>query len=82
MQKINLYRYKGEGGTVDTLVKLPMEYEEMYRLVADEGKVLTNGDVITTVIDIPVADLEKWSEIIAPVEEIEEIEEIEEGEAE
>lgn len=75
MKITNLYRYHGEGGTVDTLVLLPMEHEDMYRLEAEAGKVLTNGENTVAVIDIPVADLEKWSEIDAPIES-------EEGEAE
>lgn len=66
MQKIKLYRYRGENGTVDTTVLLPMEHEDMYRLLADAGKALTDGEAIVGVRDIPVADLEKWSEIDAP----------------
>lgn len=75
MKITNLYRYHGEGGTVDTLVLLPMEHEDMYRLEAEEGKMLTNGEITETVIDIPKADLERWSEIDAPIES-------EEGDAE
>ena len=66
MKITNLYRYTGEDGTVDTMVKLPMEYESMYRLTAENGKVLTNGETVAKVIDIPVADLEKWSETKEP----------------
>ena len=80
MQIKNLYRYRGEGGTVDTTVLLPMEHEDMYRLSADAGKILVNGKgtetvIVATVIDIPVADLEKWEEIDATVEDAEEGEE-------
>lgn len=74
MQALNLYRYRGENGTVDTTVLLPMEHENMYRLIADVGMTLTDGEGVTDVIDIPVAELEKWSEIKAP-------EKIEDGEA-
>ena len=62
MQKITLYRYKREdGGITVSPIKPDTEYTEMFRLVADEGKVLVNGDITTTCTD--VASAEGWEEI-------------------
>lgn len=63
MQKIPLYRYTRPGGgvTVST-VKPDTEYTELFRLVADEGMVLTDGTTVTgcTDTDNPSA----WTEIV------------------
>ena len=68
MQTINLYRYIRPGGGVSTSpVKPEGEYTLMYRLVADEGKLLTNGEVETSCID--TAGPAMWMEIDAPEEE-------------
>lgn len=69
MKITNLYRYHGENGTVDTTVLLPLDHKDRYRIEASNYMALTNGETVTTVIDIPVADLEKWSEIEAPINE-------------
>lgn len=74
MKITNLYRYHGDGGTVDTPVLLPMEYELRKRLEADDGMVLTDGELTATVIDIPADEIIRWTEIPAP--------EAEDGEAE
>lgn len=67
MKVKDLYRYEGvNGGVVYSTVLLPMEHELYKRLVATNGKVLTDGEKIAHVIDIPAADLEKWSQIDAP----------------
>lgn len=68
MKITKLYRYHGEGGTVDTTVLLPMEHEDMLRIEADEGKYLVKGKDTETVFfdkvrDIPVDDLGNWEEI-------------------
>lgn len=65
MEIITLYRYEREGGgTTVSPVKPDGEHTEMYRLVADEGKVLTKGEVITSCVD--VEDTDGWTEIDAP----------------
>lgn len=44
-----------------------MKEVAMIRLIADEGKVLTNGTVQGKVIDVcPVEDKSKWTEIDEP----------------
>lgn len=71
MQAITLYKYTREnGGTTVSPIKPDCEYTIMYRLVAVEGKALTNGEVITYCVD--VESVEGWWEIDAPEEETEE----------
>lgn len=70
MQIKPLYRYERDGGGITVSPIMPSgEYTEMYRLIADEGKALTNGVVITPCVD--VESVEGWSEIDAPEEETE-----------
>lgn len=69
MQIINLYKYEREGGgiTVST-VQPDCEYTEMFRLVADEGKMLTqDGENLTACTD--VESIDGWYEVDAPDEE-------------
>lgn len=67
MQKITLYRYtRPEGGVTVSPVKPEGEYTELYRLIADEGMVLTDGTNITACTDTDTPDV--WSEIPAPEE--------------
>lgn len=62
MQKITLYRYtRPDGGTTNTPVKPDCEYTILYRLVADEGKMLTNKKDTTFCIDTETPD--EWNEI-------------------
>lgn len=46
-----------------------MQVVERIRLIADEGKVLTNGTVMGTVVDCAPEEKDVWQEIDAPVEE-------------
>jgi hypothetical protein len=65
MQIINLYKYTREdGGTTVSPIKPNCEYTEMYRLIADEGKVLVKGEIETTCAD--VESVEGWTEIDDP----------------
>ena len=62
MQIITLYKYTREDGGITVSPNKPdTEYTEMFRLVADEGKVLVKDDVTTTCTDVESAD--GWSEI-------------------
>lgn len=64
MIKKDLYRYTGRNGIITSLVYLEdAKYYPMYRLIADEGKMLTNGELKVKFIDIFVEDLDKWTEI-------------------
>ena len=69
MKIITLYRYeRGNGGVTVSPIKPDVDYTEMYRLVADEGKALTKDGVnATTCIDVESA--EGWYEVDAPEEE-------------
>jgi hypothetical protein len=73
MEVITLYRYEREPGKITVSpIKPNAEYTEMYRLIADEGKILTDGEIETGCID--VHSTEGWTEIDAPEEETEETE--------
>lgn len=64
MIKKDLYRYTGRNGIITSLVHLDdAKYYPMYRLIADEGKVLTDGELTVKSIDIFAEDLGKWTEI-------------------
>jgi hypothetical protein len=66
MIKKDLYFYEGEGGSIQTLIKIPYaRYTQMYRLIADEGKELTDGTNRTTCIDVLPENVDKWTEVEA-----------------
>lgn len=66
MKIVSLYKYiRADGGTTVSPMKPNTEYTEMFRLIADEGKELMNGDIRTPCID--VESTEGWSEIDAPI---------------
>jgi hypothetical protein len=59
-----LYRYvRSNGGTTVSPVvpESDVSYTETIRLVADEGKMLTNGEIIASCIDVD--NTNGWSEI-------------------
>lgn len=63
-----LYRYKREdGGITVSLNKPSVPCTTSYRLIADEGKVLTDGKTVTSCIDTDT--LYQWTEIDMPKEE-------------
>ena len=67
MKIITLYRYTREGGGVTVSPEKPdVEYQELFRLIADEKKLLTNGNIKTICIDVETT--EGWWEIDAPIE--------------
>ena len=69
MQVIALYKYiRVDGGVTVSPIKPDCEYTEMYRLVADEGKVLTQDGVDTTIC-VDVESVEGWYEVDAPEED-------------
>lgn len=64
MIKKDLYHYAGRNGFVTTEIFLEgAQYYPMYRLIAEEGKVLTDGEQQVKFIDIFAEDLGKWTEI-------------------
>lgn len=73
MQVITLYKYYREDGGITVSPNKPdAEYTEMHRLIADEGKILTDGTTQTPCAD--VEDLEPWYEEDYIEEQPEEIE--------
>lgn len=63
-----LYRYEREGGGVTVSLNRPsVPYTTSYRLIADEGKVLTDGKRVVSCIDTDT--LYQWTEIDTPKEE-------------
>lgn len=65
MQTIPLYRYNRPNGGVTVSTEKPeAEYTELVRLIADDGKTLTDGTTATPCVDTetPAA----WTEIDAP----------------
>lgn len=62
MQTISLYRYtRPDGGVTVATVKPDGDCTELYRLVADEGYTLTNGETVTTCTDTDNPGA--WSEV-------------------
>lgn len=53
---VSLSPMPGEGRTVSSYV----------RLIADEGMAITNGETVTTAMDVPAADAWTWSDCEAP----------------
>ena len=67
MEIITIYKIKRvSGGTTVTLNKPEGEYTEMYRLIADEGKILKKGEYETPCVDVASSD--GWEEIDKPEE--------------
>lgn len=64
MQTITLYRYTRSDGGVTVSPEQPAEgtaYELRYRLIADEGRSLTNGEIFTQCTDTAMPDA--WQEV-------------------
>ena len=71
MQKITLYEFQRDYGNISVSPDKPdCEYQTSYRLIADEGMILTDTNGYTAkVIDTDTPEL--WSEVEAPKEETE-----------
>lgn len=69
MQIVPLYRYQRADGGVTTSPVMPegTEYTMKYRIIADEGKAVTDGTVTAACVDAD--SLEGWTEIDAPAED-------------
>lgn len=63
MQTITLYRYTRPDGGVSTSPVKPdaADYTIKYRLIADEGMAITDGDIITMCVDTDTVN--EWTEI-------------------
>lgn len=68
MIKTAYYTYLGTNGTITSPVHLENIYSIInYRLVAEEGKVLTNGEHQVKVITVPEKEVSLWREIVGQV---------------
>lgn len=80
MQKITMYRYERPDGGVSVSPTLPdgiADYELRYRLIADDGKAMTDGEVTAQCVDTATPDA--WTEIDAPADEDEDAQYAEAG---
>ncbi len=78
MKRKILYKYEREGGGYTVSPVKPPEGKDFwrrYRLIAEEGKAITNGEIVTQVID--VSSYAGWKDCDLPPEEAEEL--IDEG---
>lgn len=68
MQKVNLYRYNNEDEsvTVTPIQRDPADPIYKMRLIADEGKVLTDGERTTPCTDCAFDEVDEWTEIDEP----------------
>ena len=63
MHVINLYRYiRPDGGVTVSTIQPDVAYTNLYRLVADEGMILTDGSITTPCVD--TSDPSLWSEVV------------------
>lgn len=70
MNTITLYKYqRPDGGVTVSPVQPEGEYTLMYRLVADEGKLVTKDGVDATIC-VDVESTEGWYEVAAPDKEV------------
>ena len=64
MIKNKIYRYLGRNGMVTTPILLEGTTPIiMYRLIADEGMILSNGKTHVRMIDVFDDEVENWFEI-------------------
>lgn len=67
MQVITVYRYtRPDGGVSVSPVKPETEYTELFRVVAEEGRTLTDGVTEAACVDTDTPDA--WEEILSDSE--------------
>ena len=81
MAMIRKMLYKSErkgGGYTVSLIKPDGSYQVRWRLIAEEGRAITNGEIITQAIDLlHRKDCEDWTDCDLPEEQ--NMESIDEG---
>ena len=64
MTKQVFYKYLGTNGVIESPVHLEdIYYVRLIRLIADKGKILTDGTQKVYSIKVPEEELENWHEI-------------------
>lgn len=67
----NLYvTISEDGGTIISTAKPEGDYIPYLQIASEEGMVLTNGTIQTTIVDIPAGDESLWTEIEDPEGEL------------
>ena len=66
MTKRVIYKYLGTNGVIESPVHLEdIYYIRMIRLVADNGKMLSNGIEKHYAVRVPEEEVENWTEVDA-----------------
>ena len=66
MTKQVIYKYLGTNGVIESPVHLEdIYYVRMIRLVADSGKMLSNGTEKHYAVRVPEEEVENWVEVDA-----------------
>ncbi len=64
MTKIKKYKYLGRNGILVTRILIDgVNHIPMMTLIADEGKILTNGETVTHSITVENEEVNLWREI-------------------
>ena len=64
MTKIKKYKYLGRNGILVTRILIDgVNHIPMMTLIADEGKVLTDGETITNSITVESEEVSLWREV-------------------
>lgn len=64
MTKNKMYRYLGRNGILNTKIHLDgINYIDVVELIADPGKVLTNGEKFAYIITVEATEVDQWTEI-------------------
>lgn len=64
MTKEVIYKYLGTNGVIESPVHLEdIYYVRLFRLIADKGYMLTDGESVVRSVKVSEADVDKWKEI-------------------
>ena len=64
MKKIKKYKYLGRNGVLVSRIEIVgVDYIPMTEIIADEGKILTNGEITTYSITVENDSISEWKEI-------------------
>lgn len=65
MERTVIYRYLGTNGVIDSPVHLEDIYHvRLVQLMADKGKMMTNGTSVKKVVKVPEEEEASWYEIL------------------
>lgn len=64
MTKNKYFRYLGVNGYIETPIELPGVYNtSFYQITAEDGKILTDGQIFVNTVNVSEKDLGKWTEV-------------------